>query len=338
MPAHAPTPDLPEQPAPPDPADVPGPPGEPGPLDAERAHLAASRTALRAMRADAEALDIGDVTANWVNAAVLQSEIDLRVKSLADLAHAPLFFGRLDFDGFPDPYGAPVPAADTAPDDTGERHTFYIGRRHVHDHDGDPMVIDWRAPVSQPFYRASGKDPQGVALRRRFGYTAGELTAYEDERLSGPGADAASGPAASTLLQREIERPRVGPMRDIVATIQPEQDTLVRASVDGTVCVQGAPAPARPPSACTASRTSSTPTANGSPAPAPWSSGRTARSCTTSSRCCPPWASWTSSRRRWTTWCGTRRSPCGPATPPRRRASRATPGWRAYCAARCAPA
>ncbi|XCX52695.1 AAA family ATPase [Streptomyces phytohabitans] len=220
---------------------MPGPPGEPGPLDAERAHLAASRTALRAMRADAEALDIGDVTANWVNAAVLQSEIDLRVKSLADLAHAPLFFGRLDFDGFPDPYGAPVPAADTAPDDTGERHTFYIGRRHVHDHDGDPMVIDWRAPVSQPFYRASGKDPQGVALRRRFGYTAGELTAYEDERLSGPGADAASGPAASTLLQREIERPRVGPMRDIVATIQPEQDTLVRASVDGTVCVQGAP-------------------------------------------------------------------------------------------------
>ncbi|WP_245996373.1 HelD family protein [Streptomyces armeniacus] len=222
------------------------------PLDDERAHLTASRAALRAMRADAEALDIGDVTANWVNAEVLQSEIDLRIKSLADLAHAPLFFGRLDFL---DPYGAaPPPSADGPKNGDGNRHghghahkdgdghgteghTFYIGRRHVHDPDGDPMVIDWRAPVSQPFYRASKKDPQGVALRRRFGYTGGELTAYEDEHLTDP----AEAEKSSTLLQREIERPRVGPMRDIVATIQPEQDTIVRASIDGTVCVQGAP-------------------------------------------------------------------------------------------------
>ncbi|MET9965163.1 UvrD-helicase domain-containing protein, partial [Streptomyces sp. NPDC006356] len=117
----------------------------------------------------------------------------------------------------------------------GER--FYIGRRHVHDHDGDPMVIDWRAPVSQPFYRASKKDPMDIALRRRFGYTGGDLTAYEDEHLSDP-AEAAR---TSKLLQEEIERPRVGPMRDIVATIQPEQDEIVRSGLGGTVCVQGGP-------------------------------------------------------------------------------------------------
>lgn len=99
------------------------------------------------------------------------------------------------------------------------------------------MVIDWRAPVSQPFYRASKKDPMDVGLRRRFGYTGGDLTAYEDEHLSDP----AETERTSKLLQREIERPRVGPMRDIVATIQPEQDEIVRSGLGGTVCVQGGP-------------------------------------------------------------------------------------------------
>src|SRR5690606_32555637 len=121
-------------------------------------------------------------------------------------------------------------------DDAG--HRFYIGRRHVHDADGSPMVIDWRAPVSRPFYRASKRDPQGVVLRRRFGYDGGNLTAYEDEHLT-DAAEEEQDARGSTLLQREIERPRVGPMRDIVATIQPEQDEIVRADLTGTVCVQG---------------------------------------------------------------------------------------------------
>ncbi|MBO0516117.1 AAA family ATPase [Streptomyces beijiangensis] len=180
------------------------------------------------MREDVQSLDIRDVTANWVNAAVLERQIDDRIKALADLSHTPLFFGRLDY--------LHAPGADKAEGAEGE--SFYIGRRHVHDADGDPMVIDWRAPVSQPFYRASPKDPMDVGLRRRFGYTGGELTAYEDEHLT----EAPAGPAqTSKLLQAEIERPRVGPMRDIVATIQPEQDEIVRADLSGSVCVQGGP-------------------------------------------------------------------------------------------------
>ncbi|WP_060891256.1 HelD family protein [Streptomyces europaeiscabiei] len=197
------------------------------PLSRERSHLSASRSALRAMREDVEALDIKDVTANWVNAEVLARQIGERIKSLADLSHTPLFFGRLDY--------LHAPGADRAEGADGER--FYIGRRHVHDADGDPMVIDWRAPVSQPFYRASKTDPLDVGLRRRFGYTGGDLTAYEDENLSDP-AEAA---ATSKLLQQEIERPRVGPMRDIVATIQPEQDEIVRSDLAGSLCVQGGP-------------------------------------------------------------------------------------------------
>ncbi|WP_405472178.1 HelD family protein [Streptomyces canus] len=197
------------------------------PLARERSHLAGSRAALRAMREDAESLDIKDVTANWVNAEVLARQIGERIKSLADLSDTPLFFGRLDY--------LHSPGADRAEGADGER--FYIGRRHVHDHDGDPMVIDWRAPVSQPFYRASKKDPMDIGLRRRFGYTRGEITAYEDEHLSDPAETATT----SKLLQQEIERPRVGPMRDIVATIQPEQDEIVRSGLGGTVCVQGGP-------------------------------------------------------------------------------------------------
>ncbi|GAA3372715.1 AAA family ATPase [Streptomyces sannanensis] len=197
------------------------------PLGRERAHLAASRAALRAMREDVEALDIKDVTANWVNALVLGSQIEERIKALADLSHTPLFFGRLDY--------LHAPGAELAEGAEGEN--FYIGRRHVHDADGDPMVIDWRAPVSQPFYRASRKDPMDIGRRRRFGYTGGELTAYEDEHLTDPSEAART----SKLLQAEIERPRVGPMRDIVATIQPEQDEIVRSGLSGTVCVQGGP-------------------------------------------------------------------------------------------------
>ncbi|MEU5109267.1 ATP-binding domain-containing protein [Streptomyces sp. NPDC021354] len=202
-------------------------PDHPDPLERERTHLAASRAALRAMRADVEALDLKDVTANWVNAEALQHQVDERIKALADLADTPLFFGRLDY--------LHAPGAEAAEGAEGEQ--FYIGRRHVHDADGDPMVIDWRAPVSQPFYQASKKAPMDVGLRRRFGYTGGELTAYEDEALTDP----SEAEHASKLLQAEIERPRVGPMRDIVATIQPEQDEIVRAGIGGTVCVQGAP-------------------------------------------------------------------------------------------------
>ena len=197
------------------------------PLARERSHLASSRSALRAMREDVESLDIKDVTANWVNAEVLARQIDDRIKALADLSDTPLFFGRLNY--------LHAPGAEQAEGAEGEQ--FYIGRRHVHDADGDPMVIDWRAPVSQPFYRASKKDPLDISLRRRFGYTGGDLTAYEDEHLMDP-AEAA---ATSKLLQQEIERPRVGPMRDIVATIQPEQDEIVRSGLGGTVCVQGGP-------------------------------------------------------------------------------------------------
>ncbi|MEV4533143.1 AAA family ATPase [Asanoa sp. NPDC049518] len=195
-------------------------------LDAERAHLTASRAALGRMRNRAEALFStgGNVAGDAYTAETLGRTLARRVAELADDPDTPLFFGRLDFGTGPD-----------AEDHAG--HRYHVGRRHVTDDDGEPMVLDWRAPVSRAFYRASAKEPQGIAVRRRFGFAAGLLTSFEDEHLD-RGEELGT---ASRILTAEIERPRVGPMRDIVATIQPEQDELVRADLDVSICVQGAP-------------------------------------------------------------------------------------------------
>jgi DNA helicase IV len=145
---------------------------------------------------------------------------------------APPFFGRIDRDR-DDMLGSQAPLGDTRP----ATEVFHLGRRHVRDDVGDPVVIDWRAPIARAFYRATPDDRMGVRLRRRFGFSAGELSSFEDEHLD---RGEALG-LASDLLREEIERPRVGPMRDIVATIQPDQDELVRADLDTSLCIQGAP-------------------------------------------------------------------------------------------------
>jgi DNA helicase IV len=156
---------------------------------------------------------------NGVSTEYLKAALWHRVRALEDDPEVPLFFGRIDRDD---------------PAQSGTER-FYVGRRHVSDERGDPMVVDWRAGISRAFYRASSSAPDGVGLRRRFGFEAGEMTAYEDEHLqAGQARD-------SAILRTEIERPRVGPMRDIVATIQPDQDDIVRADLATSVVVQGAP-------------------------------------------------------------------------------------------------
>ena len=182
-------------------------------LRAEQEHLAESRRQLARMRERTAAMDAA-AAGDWVSREYLESTFALRMKQLADDPTIPLFFGRLDY----------------------EAESFHIGRRHISDPTGEPMVIDWRAPVSLPFYRASRAEPMGVGLRRRYGFQHGRLTAFEDEDLATGRVD-----EFSAILEAEIERPRVGPMRDIVATIQPEQDVIVRSELSRSVCVQGAP-------------------------------------------------------------------------------------------------
>ena len=209
-------------------------------LESEREHLRRSREFLRRMRDDV--LSLPALAGNRVSQEYLKADLYHRGEALRDLPDTPLFFGRLDYRPDAISLGDPELAASAAArgDEPAGEH-FHVGRRHVHDPDGTPVVIDWRAPVSRPFYRASQAEPMGLARRRRFGFAGGELTAFEDEEFGGPSGGPHRADRPSRILIEEIERPRSGPMRDIVATIQPEQDDIVRAAVEQTVCVQGAP-------------------------------------------------------------------------------------------------
>ncbi len=167
-----------------------------------------------------------DVSASGADAEVLGYQLRSQAKELRELPAGPLFFGRLDFG------------------EEGEHggQSYRVGRLRITEHPAaPPLVVDWRAPVSRAFYQASARDPQGVAVRRRFGWAPGsrgdsaDLTGLEDEHLDRGES------RVSDIVAREIERPRVGPMRDIAATIQPEQDELVRGDLALSVCVQGAP-------------------------------------------------------------------------------------------------
>ncbi len=191
-------------------------------LQAERRFLLHVGECLSHMRGLAEALvDVGGD--GWASERLGAQRAE-RLRALEDLPDVPPFFGRIELP----------------------ERALHVGRRHVADADGEPQVIDWRAPLSRTYYQASATDPQGLLGRRRFGFSGGELTSYEDEDLTAASAGGADGARAGqggpgSLLVQEIERPRSGPMRDIVATIQPDQDHIVRAPLEETVCIQGAP-------------------------------------------------------------------------------------------------
>ncbi|MEU6769267.1 AAA family ATPase [Streptomyces sp. NPDC046853] len=180
-----------------------------------------------------------DVSASGADAEVLGYQFRSHAKAMRELPEAPLFFGRLDF-------AAEGPEAVEAGDHRGQ--SYHIGRLRITEHpSAPPLVVDWRAPVSRAFYQAGTRTPQGVAVRRRFGWAPGskgdsaDLTGLEDEPLAAPPGGDTPPAGGSRILAGEIERPRVGPMRDIAATIQPEQDDLVRGELTASVCVQGAP-------------------------------------------------------------------------------------------------
>jgi len=203
-------------------------------LLAEHQHLATAQRCLSQMLDSAER--IADFGVDELASEALGRLRSNRIRALSAERDAPAFFGRTDRDAESSDLPAPL-AGNHGPQTHPPVEVLHIGRRHIRDGNGDPVVIDWRAPIARAFYRATARDRQGVRLRRRFGFNHGLLTSFEDEHLD---AGQALG-LASALLRAEIERPRVGPMRDIVATIQPDQDELVRADLETSVCVQGAP-------------------------------------------------------------------------------------------------
>ena len=178
---------------------------------------------------------------NAFDEALLKRLIDL------DLGDAALVFGRID-------------RMAERPDGV---ESFHIGRLAVADDQSEPVVVDWRAPVAEPFYRATGREPMGLVRRRHFVVEGRTVVGLEDELFggghlgvghddglvpeSGPEGDEADRQGGhpqlrgySTLLAA-LERGRTGTLGDIVATIQAEQDEIIRSPQAGVLVVQGGP-------------------------------------------------------------------------------------------------
>ncbi|MFM8267565.1 MAG: HelD family protein [Ilumatobacteraceae bacterium] len=167
---------------------------------------------------------------------VVDEAVFQRITQL-DVGDAALVFGRID----------------RLAESPGSIESFHIGRLAVADEHSDPVVVDWRAPVSEPFYRATGRQPLGLVRRRHFHVHGRTLLGLEDELFGEghlgigaeePGVDAIGRPEGlrgySTLLAA-IERGRTGQLGDIVATIQAEQDEIIRSPQAGVLVVQGGP-------------------------------------------------------------------------------------------------
>jgi DNA helicase IV len=166
--------------------------------------------------------------------------------SQLDLHDEVLVFGRIDR---PSQDGA---AAEGDPSSSADVESFHLGRLAVADDSREPVVIDWRAPVAEPFYRATGRDPMGLVRRRHFAVKGRQLLDIEDELFGaghlgiGEDIDSGNGDAAPRLrgyssLIAALEQGRTGRLGDIVATIQAEQDEIIRSSQAGVLVVQGGP-------------------------------------------------------------------------------------------------
>ena len=172
------------------------------------------------------------------------AEQSRRLAQLNAVEHG-LCFGRIDSapEASGGPGGSSPPEASRA-DPTADRPgTLYIGRIGLRDDEHEPRLIDWRAPAAHPFYAATPRDPNGL-IRRRHIYTRNRtVTGVDDEvfdldRLSEPDRRSLSGEA---MLIASITSRRTGRMSDVVATIQAEQDRVIRSALQGVLVVQGGP-------------------------------------------------------------------------------------------------
>ncbi len=188
-------------------------------LESEQAHVDRALACLEAMRAATARLVDGEFGGTEVDSAIVRAELETRLRSLSE-QHGPLTFGRID-------------------EENGPRH--YIGRRHVKDRNDEPVVVDWRAPVAAPFYRATIRDPLGLRLRRRFAFDDRRLLDIFEEDFADPDSVAAGHGGVPDPLLAELGRTRSGDMRDIVATIQGEQDEIIRWPAASLVVLQGGP-------------------------------------------------------------------------------------------------
>ncbi|MEO5973914.1 MAG: ATP-binding domain-containing protein [Ilumatobacteraceae bacterium] len=216
-------------------------------LDAEQAYIDHAYACLERSKTDAWRIrDLNEAsTGGTFQARFERNAFDeqlLNRLTQLDLGDAALVFGRID------------KLAET-PDGI---ESFHIGRLAVADTNREPVVVDWRAPIAEPFYRATGREQMGLARRRHFSvsgqtlhgiedelFGAGHLGVGHDEGLGGsemtPVQQTATGLRGYSTLLSVLSRGRTGQLGDIVATIQSEQDQIIRSPQHGVMVVQGGP-------------------------------------------------------------------------------------------------
>ena len=201
-------------------------------------HMRAGARSLRDSAAVANMRGAGDL----VERDVVMGTALQRLDQLA-IGDQPLFFGRIDY----------------APDTDGASDVYHVGRLAVSDELLNALVVDWRAPVAEAFYRATGVEPLNLVRRRHVAIRSREVVGVEDEYFADANGDLAlpdedvreataeglvdgglalGGPGA---LLAALGQARTGRMGDIVATIQGEQDRIIRTPLPGVLLVQGGP-------------------------------------------------------------------------------------------------
>ncbi len=263
----------------------------------ERARLRFAQECLEEMRrrTAARVADEDVLAANEADAEAVKWQLQRRLASLDDDAGS-LCFGRIDDEN---------------------RDRWYIGRRHVEEATGSPVVVDWRASVATPFYRATLADPLGLHLRRRFVFSGQELSDVFEEDFDDPDSAAGSGGVPDPLLA-ELGRARTGQMRDIVATIQSEQDAIIRAPLETCLVVQGGPGTGKTAVGLHRAAFLLYEHRARLAAAVYWSSVRTRSSCVTSVRCSRRWGR-RRRRKRLSTGCSRSGSASHRKTPTRSR-------------------
>ena len=203
--------------------------------DAEQAHIDRAYACLEESREDAlrmreltQSGPGGTFQARFERNAV-DEKLVKRLEKL-ELGDAALVFGRIDR---------------IAEDSAAEE--FHIGRLALSDRNREPVVVDWRAPVAEPFYRATGREPMGLVRRRHFVVHGRKLLSLEDELFGeghvGVGDDGGLTDPRTEIrgyssLMAALDAGRTGQLGDIVATIQSEQDEIIRSPQPGVLVVQ----------------------------------------------------------------------------------------------------
>ena len=136
-------------------------------------------------------------------------------------------------------FGLDVCLGRMVPADGGE--PVYVGRLSLADDDGTRLLVDWRAPAAEPFFAATHAEPMGLASRRRYRWARGRVTDYWDEAFTADGLEHGAALDDQSAFIASLGASRSPQMRDVLATIQADQDAIIRAPSRGPLVVDGGP-------------------------------------------------------------------------------------------------